>query len=207
VNDQTQIKVAGKVKITDITDPDNPTIIVEKNNAIHQENFSEALAMAIAGYPTGKIFQMAFGNGAASVDATGLITYLPPNVVGQNAQLYNQTYQKIVDGNLLFNTDPTRNRMTISHQPGKPYTDIYVLCTIDFGEPEGQPAFDNMTGMENEYTFDELGLKAFWGTDSSNNVVTRLLSHVVFHPVSKALNTKLQVEYTVRISTLNSLIG
>ena len=71
---------------------------------------------------------MAFGNGGASVDETGVITYLPPNTSGQNAALYNQTYAKIVDDTSVFNLDPTRNKMTVFHTTGRVYTDILVQC-------------------------------------------------------------------------------
>jgi hypothetical protein len=149
---------------------------------------------------------MAFGNGGASIDTTGLITYLPPNTTGQNAALYNQTYAKIVDDTLISNTDPTRNKMTINHVTGKLYTDILVTCLLDYGEPAGQDAFDNATATDSAYTFDELGLLANWGTDAEGNVQTRLLTHVIFHPIQKALNRQIQIDYTVRIQTLTNLV-
>jgi hypothetical protein len=167
---------------------------------------SEAIADTLSSRGYGEIYQMAFGNGGASVDETGVITYLPPNTTGQNAALYNQTYAKIVDDTSVFNLDPTRNKMTVSHTTGRVYTDILVQCFLDYGEPAGQNAFDNSTQTDSAYIFDELGLLANYGTDSDGNVITRLLTHVIFHPVQKSLNRQIQIDYTVRIQSLTNLV-
>ena len=196
-------KVEGFLKIYD---PNNGEIFVEKKNAINYENMSEAIADTLSSRGYGEIYQMAFGNGGASVDETGVITYLPPNVTGQNAALYNQTYEKIVDDTSVFNLDPTRNKMTVFHTTGRVYTDILVQCLLDYGEPSGQAAFDNSTQTDSSYTFDELGLLANYGTDSEGNVITRLLTHVIFHPVQKSLNRQIQIDYTVRIQSLTNLV-
>jgi hypothetical protein len=196
-------KVEGFLKIYD---PNNGEIFVDKKNAINYENMSEAIADTLSSRGYGEIYQMAFGNGGASVDETGVITYLPPNTTGQNAALYNQTYAKIVDDTSVFNLDPTRNKMTVSHTTGKVYTDILVQCLLDYGEPSGQNAFDNSTQTDSSYIFDELGLLANYGTDSDGNVITRLLTHVIFHPVQKSLNRQIQIDYTVRIQSLTNLV-
>lgn len=197
------MSVKGFIKIFD---PNNGEVFVEKDNQINFETMSEAIADTLSSRGYGEIFQMAFGNGGASVDETGVITYLPPNVTGQNAALYNQTYAKIVDDTSVFNLDPTRNKMTVFHTTGKVYTDILVQCLLDYGEPPGQEAFDNSTQTDSNFVFDELGLLANYGTDSNGNVITRLLTHVVFHPVQKALNRQIQVDYTVRIQSLTSMV-
>ena len=196
-------KVEGFLKIYD---PNNGEIFVEKKNAINYENMSEAIADTLSSRGYGEIYQMAFGNGGASVDETGVITYLPPNVTGQNAALYNQTYAKIVDDTSVFNLDPTRNKMTVFHTTGRVYTDILVQCLLDYGEPSGQAAFDNSTQTDSSYIFDELGLLANHGTDSNGDVITRLLTHVIFHPVQKSLNRQIQIDYTVRIQSLTNLV-
>lgn len=196
-------KVEGFLKIYD---PNSGEIFVDKHNAINYENMSEAIADTLSSRGYGEIYQMAFGNGGASVDETGVITYLPPNTTGQNAALYNQTYAKIVDDTSVFNLDPTRNKMTVFHTTGKTYTDILVQCLLDYGEPAGQDAFDNSTQTDSSYIFDELGLLANYGTDNNGNVITRLLTHVIFHPVQKSLNRQIQIDYTVRIQSLTNLI-
>lgn len=196
-------KIEGFLKVYD---PNNGEVFVDKKNAINYENMSEAIADTLSSRGYGEIYQMAFGNGGASVDETGVITYLPPNTTGQNAALYNQTYAKIVDDTSVFNLDPTRNKMTVSHTTGKVYTDILVQCLLDYGEPAGQAAFDNSTQTDSSYIFDELGLLANYGTDTNGRVITRLLTHVIFHPVQKSLNRQIQIDYTVRIQSLTNLV-
>jgi hypothetical protein len=196
-------KIEGFLKIYD---PNTLEVFVDKKNAINYENMSEALADTLSNRGYGEIYEMAFGNGGASVDETGIITYLPPNTTGQNAALYNQTYQKIVDDTSVFNLDPTRNKMTVNHTSGKLYTDILVQCLLDYGEPSGQMAFDNSTQTDSSFIFDELGLLANYGTDNDGNVITRLLTHVIFHPVQKSLNRQIQIDYTVRIQSLTNQI-
>ena len=196
-------KVEGFLKIYD---PNSGEVLVDKHNAINYENMSEAIADTLSSRGYGEIYQMAFGNGGASVDETGVITSLPPNTTGQNAALYNQTYAKIVDDTSVFNLDATRNKMTVTHTTGKVYTDILVQCLLDYGEPAGQNAFDNSTQTDSSYIFDELGLLANYGTDNDGNVITRLLTHVIFHPVQKSLNRQIHIDYTVRIQSLTNLV-
>jgi len=195
---QVPVKIEGFLRIFD---PNTQEIFVDKKNAIHYENISISMANTLANKPIGQIYVMAFGNGGSSVDPTGVITYLPPNTTGQNADLYNPTYAKVVDDNSAANTDPSRNSMTILHTTGRVYTDILVNCLLDYGEPPGQQAFDNSTNFNGEYVFDELGLKSWNGSPTD----LRLITHVIFHPVQKSLNRQIQIDYTIRIQTLTNL--
>lgn len=197
------LQIEGFLKIYD---PNNGETFVDKKNAIHYENISVAIAQTLTNRGLGTIYKMAFGNGGSSVDETGIITYLPPNTTGQNAALYNETYAKVVDDTNIINTNPTRNKMTISHTAGKVYTDIIIQCLLDYGEPPGQAAFDNSTQTESAYVFDELGLLAYNGTDNSGQELTKLITHVIFHPVQKSLNRQIQIDYTVRIQSLTNLV-
>src|ERR1035437_155430 len=199
----TTLKIEGHIKIYD---PRSGEVLVDQDNSINYESMSEAIADSLSSRGYGEIYQMAFGNGGALVDETGVITYLPPNSIGQNAALYNQTYEKIVDDTSVFNVDPTRNKMSVSHTTGKVYTDILVQCLLDYGEPAGQAAFDNSSQTSSSYVFDELGLLANYDTDVDGNVLTRLITHVIFHPVQKSLNRQIQVDYTVRIQSLTAQI-
>ena len=191
--------IQGHIKIFD---PESNEIFVNKRNAIHYENFSIGLAQAMSNQGQGFISEMCFGNGGSRIDPTGIITYLTPNNVGLNATLYNQTYIKNIDSNGSTNLDPSRNFMEIRHITGTAYTDILVSCLLDFGEPNGQQAFDNSTNMNGDYIFDELGLRAYSPDGIPGNGM--LLTHVIFHPVQKSLNRLLQIDYTVRIQSLSN---
>ena len=195
-------KIEGFVKITD---PVSGDVLVDKKNAIHYENLSIAMAQSLSdrtlAQGAGYIYQMAFGNGGSAVDPTGVITYLPPNTTGQNADLYNETYAKVVDDNSAADTDPIYNKMTVLHTAGNYYTDILVTCLLDYGEPAGQQAFDNSTNFNGEYVFDELGLQCV----HTSLTDLRLITHVIFHPVQKSLNRQIQIDYTLRIQTLTNL--
>lgn len=193
------IHIEGHIKIWD---PASQEIYVNKRNAIHYENMSVALAQSMANSSQGHVYEMAFGNGGTAVDPTGIITYLTPNTTGINADLYNPTYSKVVDDQSVNNVDPIRNYIETRHVTGTNYTDIFVTCLLDYGEPSGQEAFDNTTNNESLYVFDELGLKSY-----SESSQSRLLTHVVFHPVQKSLNRLIQIDYTVRIQSLTGLMG
>lgn len=197
------IHVQGHIKIHD---PESGQVYVNKRNAIHYENISIALAQNLANKGTNFIYEMHFGNGGTAVDPTGVISYLPPNTNAQNSNLYNPTYYKIVDDTSVKNTDPLRNNISVIHTTGNTYTDILVTCLLDYGEPADQAAFDNSQSLNGAYVFDELGLKAR-SNDGTEGLTTTgpLLTHVIFHPVQKALNRLIQIDYTVRIQTLTNL--
>jgi hypothetical protein len=196
------VQIQGFVKIFD---PKSGEVFVDKKNAIHYENMSIALAQTLSNRTLaqggGWIYAMAFGNGGSSVDPTGVITYLPPNTTGINADLYNETFAKVVDDNSAADTDVTNNYLQVLHTSGQVYTDILVSCLLDYGEPPGQQPFDNSTNFNGEFVFDELGLKTWNGSATD----LRLITHVIFHPVQKSLNRQIQIDYTLRIQTLTNL--
>lgn len=199
--EKSNLSIKGFLDIKDVTDPNDIKIIESLTNAIHFENMSEALALSLGNKGVGFVHEMHFGNGGTSVDTTGIITYLPPNTTGTNSDLYNPTYYKVVDDNSSLNTDPSRNKIEIRHTPGLIYTDVFVTCLLDYGEPAGQQAFDNSISLDDDFVFDELGLRA-WGGDEGAG---KLLTHVVFHPIQKSLNRLIQIDYTVRIQSLSNL--
>lgn len=193
------LEVIGMVKIYD---PITNEVFVDKKNAIHYENMSEAIANSLSNKNTNYITEMHFGNGGTTVDPTGVITYLPTNTNVQNADLYSPQYYKIVDDTNAANSDPLRNKIVVSHVPGLIYSDIIVSCLLDYGEPAGQAAFDNSQDLNGQFVFDELGLK---GWSSAGEGQGKLLTHVIFSPVQKSLNRLIQIDYTVRIQTLTNL--
>jgi hypothetical protein len=198
--DATGIHIEGHIHIFD---PTTKETFVNKRNAIHYENMSVALANSLANVSTGGyVYQMAFGNGGTAVDPTGIITYLTPNSSGTNASLYNQQYAKIVDPNAATNTDPTRNFTEVRHTTGTTYSDMFVTCLLDYGEPNNQTAFDTVNSNNSSFTFDELGLINY-----NSGGTPLLLTHVIFHPVLKSLNRLIQIDYTVRIQSLTGLVS
>lgn len=194
--EMTGFHIEGYVRMYD---PMSDEVYFDGRNAIHYENFSIAMGNSIANSGTGAIYELAFGNGGTMIDPTGVIIYLTPNTTGTNAGLYNQTYTKIVDDQSSRNPDPTRNYIETRHVTGTNYTDVFVTCLLDFGEPFGQSAFDNVLSNDDKFVYDEIGLKAA-GTGA-------LLTHLIFHPVNKALNRLIKIDYTIRIHSLTGLVG
>lgn len=192
MQDTTPFKISGWIKIFD---PITDEIFINKQNSIHYENMSISMAECLANHNTGWIDSLCFGNGGSSIGTDGIITYLTPNSVGTNSQLYNETYCKVIDGHSVNNHDPIRNNLEIRHVSGSYYTDIFVTCLLDYDEPEGQQAFD-AANTQGPYVFDEMGLKSFSPSGDS-----RLLTHVIFHPVQKSLNRLLEIDYTLRIQS------
>lgn len=170
-------------------------ILLEKNNSINYENMSVAIANTLSGKSSSQIYTMVFGNGGSIVNGTGAITYLPPNVNSTSSTLYNQTYEVSGLTGSISNTDSNydaNNTISINHTSGTKYTDIIVICTLGYDKPSDQSAFDN-TNLSDQYVFDELGLQTQGGT---------LLTHAIFAPTAKALNVSLQIQYTLRITTV-----
>jgi hypothetical protein len=79
----------------------------------------------------------------------------------------------------------------VVHSGGNTFSDIVITSTLDYGEPIGQAALDDTADLEGDFVFDEIGLVSQQG---------RLLTHLIFHPVQKSANRKIQIVYTVRIS-------
>lgn len=186
MTDLSKSKITGHVLIKDTAG----NVLLDQYNAIHPENFAFALAESVGRKPNGPIYKMVFGNGGTSVNGLGVITYQTPNTVGASATLYNETYDKIVDDTNSLNLDPSRNNIVIDHTTGQLYSDVIVTCTLDYGEPSGQNAFDNSSSANGTYVFDELGLENYGGL---------LLSHIIFSPLEKALDRLIVVQYTIRI--------
>lgn len=186
-------KVTGHVLIKDKITGE---ILLDKNNAINFENMSIAIAKSLARRADGWILEMHFGNGGATVSGTGTVTYLPPNVIGQSSDLYNPTFFKVINDLSPLNTNTEKNFININHIDNEVFSDIIMTVTLDFGEPADQFAFDNENSTEGLYVFDELGIKA--ASDVAGQGL--LLTHVIFHPIQKALNRVIEIIYTIRIA-------
>lgn len=190
LNDNNNAKVEGHIKIVD---PESGEVFVNKRNAINFENMSKALAFSLAGLTDSSnreysLLHMAFGNGGVSVTGTGALSYRSTNTGTASGTLYNQTFQKNISNSVEADAE---NSVQVAHTGGNTYSDIIITCTLGYNEPAGQDALDNATTTDGTYVFDELGLKI--GTSD-------FISHVIFHPVQKSANRKIQVIYTVRIT-------
>lgn len=188
-----RLSVKGHVLIRD---GETKEVLLDKDNSIHLENMSEALALSVGDRQSGTFFQMVFGNGASIVNGTGAITYFPPNTVGQDAALYNQTYSKVIDDINPQNAAPSTNYMRVEHVSNTTYTDVVITCFLDYNEPSGQAAFDDAANTNGDFVFDELGIKSFSGATGTS----KLLTMIVFNPILKSLNRTLEIIYTIRIA-------
>lgn len=191
--DLSKVNVHGHIKISN---PVTGEVYVDKDNAINKEAMSYAIALCLSGDTTGHFYELDLGNGGATVNGTGAITYFGPNVTGLNAQLYNQTFSKIIDQRFYSSSATSPNNENASHTAGTTFSDIQINCLLDYNEPAGQSAFDNGTNINSTYTFNEMGLRTFNSTSGGGYLVT----HVIFSPVQKALNVQIQILYTIRIS-------
>ena len=188
-------QVTGHILIKDI---DTQEVLLDTHNAINWENFSLSLANVLANESRGWIQEMSFGNGGATVSGTGVISYKPPNVIGQSAALYNQTYYKTVNNKSSLDSDPVNNLTQVAHVTGTTYSDVVITCTLALGEPAGQDAFDNTNTLTGTYVFNELGLRAYSEIGANTGL---LLTHAVFSPIQKSLNRQIEILYTLRLQT------
>ena len=117
------------------------------------------------------------------------LPYKATNTNITTGALYNQTYAQTVDETI---TGSANNSVEVTHTSGELYSDVVVTCTLDYNQPAGQDTLDTSVDMNGTYVFDELALYTANST---------MLTHVIFHPVQKSANRKIQVIYTLRIRT------
>jgi len=200
-------KVKGHVLIKD---KKTGEVLLDKNNAIHNQNMAVSIARGLSNTDfdaigTHQIFALALGNGGSDVNNMSQITYLPPNVNnGAADRLYNQTYYEVVDEQQVGT--PAANSVTYQ-QSGIDTTSIVIItATIAAGEPLGQDISDSPPdpNPNSEFAFDELGLYTY-GTNGafSNSAVpldSLLLTHIIFSPILKTANRELVITYTLTVS-------
>jgi len=191
LKDNASALVEGHVLIKDI---DTGEVLLNKHNAINFTNMALAMARVLGGEVDSEsglsyvIKKMAFGNGGTLIDGTGTIEYRSTNTDTEAGALYNKTYEKLVDG-----TDailPSENTTVVQKFDGLVYSDIVITSTLDYTEPAAQATVDNSTNLTGNFAFDEIGLITETGS---------YISHIIFHPIEKSANRKIQVIYTIRI--------
>jgi hypothetical protein len=176
-----------------IRDPETGEVLVRRRNAINFENMSIAIANLLANESgvtsTYQLATMRFGNGGTIIDGLGAVTYKSTNTNVTSGALYNQTHSQSIDEVVSLSAN---NGTEVLHTNGNLYSDVVVTCTLDYNQPAGQDTYDTSANMNGTYVFDELALYTANGN---------LLTHVIFHPVQKSANRKIQVIYTLRIRT------
>lgn len=185
---QINTTVKGHVLIKDI----EGNVLLDKFNAVHNKNMAIAVARGLANDPNGSIYKIKLGNGGSTVNGTNEITYQAPNVTGASADLYNPTYEEIIDDDAVG--VPAENSVTYQEN-ADPATTTIVICTatVSAGEPSGQDVSDSPPNPnpEAQFAFDELGLFTF---------DDKLLTHIIFSPILKTQNRELVITYTLIVS-------
>lgn len=191
--DEFGVRPRGYYKVSDITDPENHIVLVQKNNAIHNGNMVYAIARQMVGQDSANTHAFGwfgFGDGGSEISETGSIIYRPTNTTNNRnelADLYNRVYQKrVYDEGLTMEVSPVVHPRSIC--------DINISVILEQGEPLGQLPMDNATEFSDRFVFDEFGIF----TNATDIEDSYMLTHVVHHPIQKSLNRVYQVEYTVR---------
>jgi hypothetical protein len=187
MNELLNVQIHGHVKIQDA---ETGALVMAKSNAVHPQNMAIVIARSLAKDANGTIYKMCFGNGGTFFNSSQQIVYRSPNIIG-SANLYNQTYEVLVDEQ--DSGTPVTNSVTASASPAPSITSIVtIIAELGASEPTGQAVSDNITtNPEALYVFDELGLKTGDGL---------LLSHLIFSPIEKTSNRAFIITYTLTIS-------
>ena len=188
--EKSKLSVEGHVVIRD---SDTAEVLLDKYNAINFENFAFAVAHLLANKESESgqgyfINTMAFGNGGTVVSPTGNITYKEPKVNGADGALYVPSPGVLPDTN--FEKEITEFR--IDNTETQPYTDLICTVVLDYDDPVTALTYDTAEDFETpeNYVFDELALV----TENGD-----FLTHLIFHPIQKSRNRKLEIIYSIRI--------
>jgi len=188
MKDNIIVNATGHLLIKDLVTNE---IMLDQTNAIHPQNVAGVIARALSRDSNGFIFKLSFGNGGTFFNSSNAIVYRPPNTVGTNATLYNQTYTVQVDDQSVGT--PVTNSVVSSAGISPSITSLVTITAqLNANEPAGQAIADNLTtNPEALFVFDEVGLQ------TSDNL---LLTHLVFNPVEKTGNRAFLFIYVLTIS-------
>ena len=191
LQDNSKVSVEGHVLIKDF---DSGEILLDKYNAINFQNFALAVAKTMANQlADGKgycISKLAFGYGGTTVDASGNITYNEPKVSGETSKgLYTASKDNSVSPAVDLQVAVTT--FTVNDADNQPYSDLECKVVLDYNFPADAATVDDYDSTDSaEFVFDEIGLITDAGT---------YLTHLIFHPIQKSKNRKLEIIYTLRI--------
>jgi|TARA_B110000908_G_scaffold103319_1_gene121692 hypothetical protein len=197
LNENSSVKVEGHVVIKDF---DSGEVLLDKYNAINFQNFAMAVAkamsnQAIAG-STEKYFisKLAFGYGGTTIGANGNITYKDARVSGEAVSgLYSPSPATIGANAVTHPLQVAVTTFTVNNAQNQPYSDLECKTILDYNQPDATgPAIDNSANFDtaDDFVFDEIALMTEAGT---------YLTHLIFHPIQKSNNRKLEILYTLRI--------
>ena len=189
---EASVNVEGHVVIRDM---DTNEQLLNKHNAINFQNFALAMANSLANKTdaNGKSFivsKLAFGYGGSTIDSSGNITYKEAKVQGGSGALYNASLDNSVTPAVHLQVPVTE--YSVNDAANEPYTDLACKVVLDYNYPADASTLDTATNYEtaSEFVFDEIALVAETGD---------FLTHLVFHPIQKSKNRKLEILYTLRI--------
>ena len=177
------VRILGHVHIED----ESGEVLLDIRNAVHPQNMGTMIGRALARDDNYWVHKMVLGNGGASVASGGAVTYLPPITSGNPATLYNKTYEELVDESLGSSAE-TNTVTQASGSDVKNVVTVFVELAAD--QPASQPSSDQAASIENDFAFDEIGLRSFDDL---------FLSHVIFSPILKSANRTLTITYTLTI--------
>jgi len=188
------IRNTGAIGIVKITDKSTNTVLRHVQNAIHFGNISWAISQALAGDAQGHVTHMVFGSGGTSIDSSGNISYRAPNtstLQDPTAAPYQPTYWKQISAPQQIEVVPGTSN----------FSDLKTTVSLVFGEPTDQDTQDQAIATNDTYVFDEISLYtgAITAPPAAFDPNGRMLTHVIFHPVQKANNRELEIEYTIRV--------
>tara|TARA_B100000989_G_C19380938_1_gene401604 strand:- start:2 stop:607 length:606 start_codon:yes stop_codon:yes gene_type:complete len=194
LNDKSHLGVEGHVVIRDA---DSQEVLLNKYNAINFENFALAVANSMANQTTNSnnhfIAKLAFGFGGTTIDANGNVTYKDPKISGSTGGLYSPSPATIGANATTTPLQVSVTEFTVNNAKNQPYTDLECKVVLDYNQPDASgPALDNASDFDDadSFVFDEIALI----TDNGD-----FLTHLIFHPIQKSNNRKLEVLYTLRI--------
>ena len=187
--EQPKLSVDGHVIIRDA---DTAEVLLDKYNAINFENFAFAVANLLANNSNGGlgyfVHKMAFGHGGTVVDVTGNILYKEPKVNGADGGLYEPSPGVTVGEN--FEKEITS--FVIDNVENETQTTLISTVILDYSDPATAPDSDVAVDFEDpqSYVFDEIALV----TENGD-----FLTHLIFHPIQKSQNRKLEIIYSLRV--------
>ena len=191
LNENSNVKVEGHVLIKDV---DSGEVLLDKYNAINFQNFAYAVAQAMSGGTTYAISKLAFGYGGTTIDVNGNMTYRDARVSGDSVDgLYSPSPATRGANPATDTLQKAVTTFTVNNAANQPYTDLECKIILDYNEPDATGSTtDNASDFDDadSFVFDEIALMSSADT---------YLTHLIFHPIQKSNNRKLEILYTLRI--------